>query len=485
MRRWALFPVSGWPTVVAAVLAAAMGALVRWERGPGGNVWDQLLGVAGNPYLVVYLLLPLSLVVAHRRGEVLGEPGLRLRYGSPLRWLVAVGSDSLRQVAPLSAVVMAAAVATSAGMVVATGWSALMLAEVPAPPAPPWLLTALAPVAWGVGLAVAMSVVVAAGTRGRSVGLGAAGLLWVLVVVGFQTDVPGVRLLSAPFRLPGAVIDDGGLAGGLLAVAVAVAVLLVVAAVLAGAGAEVWAAARTQRHLDLLVLTAVTVAATAAMVAVHPDGTALERVWAVFAGSAPWQLQVLPYLYQVIVLLGPAYVVLLRLEHELDNDFVNLALRHGSARRWWRRRMLGWVRWGAWPLLPYTLVVAALAAGGQLVVLDAAWLATAYHLLVNSALQLWVAILVVAGARWYSGRAEHALGALGALVVLGAFRVPPAGLSGASWLISEAAGVDADDPAAVLALDVGGFVTASVILPVLVVALVTALLATVDKRGQP
>lgn len=113
-----------WIIVLAvAILAGFSQRLTVNATSPAVNVWDVLVPVQADLYLLAYLFVPvwilrLSLELANRADETWLQ-----RYGSRLRWLMGTGRWAAGQAGALLLVWLAACLILTAGLPWATGWS--------------------------------------------------------------------------------------------------------------------------------------------------------------------------------------------------------------------------------------------------------------------------------------------------------------------------------------------------------------------------
>lgn len=109
--------------LVVAIMAGFSQRLTVHTTMPTANVWDILVPVQADLYLVAYLFLPvwifrLGVELPNRADET-----WLLRYGSRLRWLLRTGSWALGQAAMLLLVWLLACAIVAAGLPSATSWS--------------------------------------------------------------------------------------------------------------------------------------------------------------------------------------------------------------------------------------------------------------------------------------------------------------------------------------------------------------------------
>lgn len=452
-----------WALPVLAVIAALVGVLSRRERSLGSNVWDQVMAVAGDPYLLIFAVVPVGVLVAMRRGLSQAQETIRVRFGSGLRWLRAVALAELVFASQCAGLLLLVGVVTSIGLPWQFGWSDVLLAETGPIGLGPLPMVALSLLMWVVGLSLLMTITTVTRRLSWRPAILLGPLCWGLLVVSFRTSVPAIDVLSVPFRFGGRVVQRGVVEASLGGAATLVVLAVASAAI---AAPEVVRILRPAHYVWALGVVAILLVATVGRL---PDGSWLEEMWRTFYGAERGRLSS-SYLVYCVSFVGAAYIMLLRLETSLSSEYALRAVRFGSARQWWLRQLRGWLGVVVlWPIVLVTVAATALALADRRPSADAATWTTLFHLTVNGGLQLLVDLIVVGMARWFSARPEGGLAGLGAVVVLGSVRIPPFALNSASVVVESQMSVFST--------------TAILVATVLGLTLLSLLL--VDRRGAP
>lgn len=446
------------------------------------DVWDQLVGTAYDPYLVVYLYLPWLLISAARDADRTSSSVVQLRCGSYRGWLRFAARLGLRRIGVLAVSLVVAGAVSSLGLPFSGGWSDLArsdtgwsLRPVLDLGLPPLVASVANPVVSGVfALGLYCLVCALVTCLGRRWLLIAPAGLWFWTVLSFRVSdgwAPVLKI-SDGFQLHQSVLDHGSLVGAVLAAAVPLLVVAGLGFLLDRRSTGV-PGSRTSRTIAVYV--SVLIGSVALWAATQPTSGVASDVFSALYGASPDGAQLLRYGLLCIVSLGPAYVYAVHLDTELEGHFYLVALRSGSFRAWWRRDS---ARWFAAACAAPLLIMATVVVLGQLLgqhqppPAEVPGLGLlAYQVLLNGALQVALYLLVTFLVRWATGSAFATVGVLGAFVVLG---FPPLGSN--LWLPS---GLNS------AALAEGGWPSVMLITAELVVAdlLVVAIIGRVLRRG--
>lgn len=395
------------------------------------NVWDHVVQMAYDPYLLLFLFLPWALAIAARDAMQWNEEVILLRSGSYVLWGWRLLRHGARRLLPIGICWLVATVVTSVGLPLAPGWSpaarseSSLLTDVVDLGLPPWAVV-LVNVAMVSVTSLGLFVLVCGSGlfRRLSVVYASAALVWFWTILVFKRPT-GVALLNLAdgFQFQQATRDYGS---RLLAGPAACWPLVLGGLVLAYLDRRSGLRSRMTTVLALYpVLVASCVSALVAADAVDSWRGVLVFT---FFGSAPDGTELPRYLLSILVFLGFAYLYAVWLDSELDGHLVLVAVRRGSLLAWWWSFSRPWLI--AAPAVPaasagVALIVAAILPDLQTtdgLVLPHPGLLV-FQLLVNGTLQIWLYLLVVFLVRWLSGKTYASAVSIGGLVILG---LPPA-----------------------------------------------------------
>lgn len=444
----------------------------------GVNVWDHVVQMAYDPYLLLFLFLPWAMAVAARDALRWNEAAILLRAGSYVLWGRRLLRHGARRLLPIGVCWTVATVVTSAGLPLQQGWSPAAssqmssLADVVAlgvPPSVAVLVNVTMVSVTGLGLYL---VICCSGLLLRlSVVYACAALVWFWTVLAFKrpTGVPLLNLADG-FQFHQASLEYGSrLAAGLAALWP----LLLAGLVLTSLDRR--SQIRSKSTVVLAIYPVLVAGCVSVLVAADSVDSWRGVLIFTFFGSAPDGTELPRYLLSILVFLGFAYLYAVWLDSELDGHLVLVAVRRGSLLAWWWRFSRPWLI--AAPAVPAAAAAAALIAGALFpnlqttddLVLPAPGL-LAFQLIVNGTLQIWLYLLVVFLVRWLSGKPYASAVSIGVMTLLG---LPPAHAHGLAASALNSLGYTLDGWEAVAPLTgrllvlvaVGGLVTAVALSP--------------------
>ncbi|MDN5725228.1 MAG: hypothetical protein L0G99_04750 [Propionibacteriales bacterium] len=410
------------------------------------NVWDQVIGLAYDPYLMVYLLLPLTMILAARRARHHVARATLIRSGSHLTWLRGAARRAVCDVAPLVGCWVLAIVASSAGLRVTSGWSPLALLGEPGQQFADVVGLGLAPAGAAVAnlmlcwaTLVSFHLIISTSALFHHVAtpwMVAAGLwVWTLVTFRALPDILWFNF-SAGLQLHRAI----GLFGwGFLFPTLT----LIISAFAICAGLDGWTRRRRSLqavHLLTTIWALLAIVSLVAWTSVTPASTWAEALTTVLYGSGTEPPQLTSYAMFVIVFLGLPFAYGVQLESSLAGHLPMVTIRSGSLITWAWRQLRSWL-----------LISAITPAAAGMVVALTWWVGQSasgmedqpsipvllFQILVNGPLQIVLNLVLVLLVRWISGSPAAPALVVGALTVAGAFgggRVP-AVLNSAAYVL--------------------------------------------------
>lgn len=383
--------------VLAVVIVAGFGHRVRAEAAqPAVNVWDVLIPLQGDLYLLAYLFIPVWIL--QLAGQLLdrAHETWLLRSGSRLRWLVHHVWWAAGQAAALLVPWLVGGLAVAAGLPLAAGWSKpTQLDAVSEVVASLESAGVAAAVAWGLqwlaffalltAVATVLGVAVLVFRRTWSRYLAAGALYLVLVVLirgGFEAGgwlfIYQAAAAGQWFGLP--IVGPAAFTG-----------------LLVGAFALGNLARRSVTTADLneLVPVGVYVAAVAAGViatasSLGPDLTLSNLLTAAFYGFDRSDFNPGVYSFFLLTFTGFVLLYMVNAEQRLWPLYQLISIRSGSPRRWmlraWRdisMKALALIV----PLYLFSVVAVAVSDG---LIAGSETALRSYHFIVNGYLQLLV-----------------------------------------------------------------------------------------------
>lgn len=457
MRRISIVSADSYGAADLIVLAAATTYCVTVRReinrqaqdsGSTQNVWDLVVPLTHDPYLILYLFLPWILILAARDSASWCETAVLTRSRSFVGWLWFVVSGVPRRLGPVAVAWALPIVVSCTGLPIALEWSEFVatpwfedfftLSQL----GPPWIMAAKNAASISLFMVSLYVVVIACALAGWSLAAWtAAATLWFGAAVNLRFDVPWRSPdLVDGFQTPAVPLTPSSVLLFFLASCWPLLACLAVMLLLdRRAGASFG-----RHHLSTRDAVYVVVGFVALFLSVRSQtNTSWEgALFHSFQGVTQGGVQFTSYLLMVLVFVGFAYVYAGRLEQELNGFFVFTSVRRGSLLRWWLAHLWPWsVAAGLVPIVALTVVV-TLAPGYEGLEAEPGAIPPAgiliYHLLVNGWMQGLVYVLVVFVIRWVARRTVAGLLAVGLCAVLGlpifgeSVRLP-LGLNSAGW----------------------------------------------------
>lgn len=383
------------------------------------HAWDVIFSATFSYHFTVYAVIPVVLIWAVLRSEVLTDSATVLRMGSFSAW----GYLALRQCLRVSATLMVCMAVAAGAAAFGLSFSGLWNPPNDVPPDWPtpivWFVLVVGVTGY-VALLAWLVMVAALSLRGAWLVSFAAALM-VAVVVSFAV-AEGLPLLDlSAGLLPRSAMAQYGL--GPLSVAVPL-----ILPMLMGVGWLLRLDARARgvslRDRHGLVITLVVVGLVGLRIGTGPAGSLREAFEGAFYGVGQAGVSLWPYVFTSLISAAPAYAATLALE----DDYATLQeslLRHTSTFGWWLRGL--WRRCQLVP--PYVLGVGALAvalawvrspSAGSWTLYGVTDARVAWQFLVNGSLQIVVYVEAVHLARWVIGRPWAGAAVLG-IVIPGGF----------------------------------------------------------------
>ena len=448
--RWPVLAVLGVCLLWGASLRDGARTASEAFGSPLPSAPEAFLAYAGDPYLILYFLLPVYLFTVTSGIVHDGDYPTIIRAGTTARWLLLGVRSGVAPTAALVAAWAAAGTVSTLGLtagassitapVTAAGAASSQVLEALRPTGAPTLLLALVQVLLlGAALLVLRAALSLVYRLTRSLGaLAVAGaLVWLASVLSF---VLAYTVGAGPIdvlTLHHAVQLVPWWAAPVLPAAVLAACLAVAVVVDRGTG-PLRAAGEVLRRPTVVyaLVCAAAVAAVAPVVAASatsPWDLFLATAW----GSSPDGVSPTTFSLFTVVFVGFAYIVSLRLDEELGDRLPYLMIRHRSMTGWLLRLFASFAVQAAGLLaglfvltavLGHLLVPSGAATGGADAPVRMSG-AALYQFGVNGLLQLLAYAAVLFVLVWWRRSSTWALGALAAFVILS---LPGANLGG--WL---------------------------------------------------
>lgn len=391
------------------------------------NVWDNVIRVVFDPYVLMFLFVPWMMSSAARDATFTASDLVLFRAGNYWRWACVASRSGVARLAQVGAAIGASVAATLPGFKPSATWSLAatdprsplslsMIVDLGLPPIAVVLLQLgmVGVSLLGLYLLVSVAALVGGGVASSLV----AAVLWVVIVVDFKFSLPLPFSLAAGMvvNLAAAVMDSVFLAP-LVALMPGVAAAAVIGTITGIRGGGLSRVRRAQVLYFAAAGLAVSAATSSSAVPSMPE-TLLVALY----GATPEGTQIGRYLLFVIVFVGWVYLFGLGLEYEMDGHFELVAIRAGSLWRWWRCFSAPWYL-GSLMVPAGSLVIATVVAG-----VETGWtlepgadlvLMMIYQWLINGTLQLWFYLGLIFLARWAIPGAGGSVAALCAFAVAG------------------------------------------------------------------